>query len=180
MLYIRSFSTRIFLIVFLFAAGSCNSKGDKIIPAYNNYKFDQKVIEKLPIYDSLASAILENIHLFQDSINKNDSYQAFRYMPNSNKPEMSQKLPSEVSANIDRYITKLGKDFFYGFDIFKDSTMKIHVRKKTIEKTKVDIEENLSFYPIGLNIRHRTYPLKDTILNIHWQYWVHFDAPGLF
>ncbi|MEP7164479.1 MAG: hypothetical protein ABI741_07290 [Ferruginibacter sp.] len=177
---IHSLSARSFLIIFMYAAGGCNSKGDKIIPAYNNYKFDLKVIEKLPIYDSLASAILEKAPLFQKNMNKNDSYQAFRYIPASNQTGVFRKLPEEAGGDIGRYFAKLGKDFIYGFDIFKDSTIKIYVRSKTIETTKVEITENLSYYPVGSNIKHREYPVKDSILNIRWQYWTRFDAPGLF
>lgn len=176
----RPFISRLFLIMFLFLAECCDSKADKIIPAYNNYKFETKVIEKLPIYDSLAFAILENMKLFQDSINVNDAYQAFRYMPTPDEPEVYKKLPDEISDSINRFISKIGKDFIYGFDIFRDSTIKIYVRRKTIERTTVKIEENLSYYPVGSNIKHREYPIKDTMLNIRWQYWTRFDTPDFF
>lgn len=177
---IRHLSLGVFFILCMYATESCNSKGDKIMPVYNNYKFDSKVIERLPIYDSLASAILEKIDLFQNHISKNDSYQAFRYMPTSNDAEVFKKLPGETGSNIDQYINKLGKDFIYGFDIFKDSTIKIYIRRKTAEKTTVEIGEYLSYYPAGMNIKKREYPIKDSILNTHWQYWTQFDTQGLF
>ena len=178
--FFRTFSTRLFLLLFIYAAAGCSSKADKIIPAYTNYTFDPKVIEKLPVYDSLALAILEKMNVFQKNINKDDSYQAFRYMPASNEREVFKKLPGEVGGHIDQYINQLGKDFIYGFDIFKDSTIKIYIRRKTIATSKVEIEENLSYYPVAVNIKHRDYPDKDTILNMHWQYWTRFDTPGLF
>lgn len=168
------------LIISLYAMIGCQAKGDKIIPVYNNYRFDQAVIEKIPIYDSLASAISGKILLFQKSVNENDSYQAFRYMPGSVEKEIFKKLPANIDINIDQYFTKLGNDFIYGFDVFKDSSIKIYVRRKTIEPTKVEIEENLSYYPRGNAKNPREYPIKDTIINAHWQYWTRFDTDDIF
>lgn len=158
----------------------CNSDKDKTSVIYNAYKFDQKVIEKLPIYDSLAIEISEKYQLFQNSIDKNDGYQAFRYMPNSYETEVFKRLPQNVGNNIDRYFNALGQDFIYGFDLFKDSTIKIYIRTYPSEKTLINIEENLSYFPKGLQIRRREFPVKDTILNTHWQYWARFNKQGLF
>ncbi|MBK6381399.1 MAG: hypothetical protein IPF72_17685 [Chitinophagaceae bacterium] len=47
-------------------------------------------------------------------------------------------------------------------------------------ETKVDVQENLSYYPAGKSIRQREYPSKDTVLNTNWQYWARFDNPGFF
>ncbi len=178
--FFRLFSKCFFAIGLTYAAGSCKAKGDLMMPAYNNYKFDAKVIEKLPLYDSLANAIFAKIPVFRNNIDSNEAYQAFRFMPASNEKAVFKKLPAEAGTEIDRYIAQLGKDFFYGFDIFKDSSIKIYVRHQTVQKTKVEIEENLSYYPVGKKMKEREYPIKDTVLDKHWQYWTRFDAPGLF
>jgi hypothetical protein len=166
------------LLLVLFVAAGCKTENEALT-AYKNYTFDTAVINKLPLYDSLASAILKKIQLIHAHINDNDAYHAFRYMPASSEAEVFKKLPPELGTDIDRYFNKPGKDFIYAFDVFKDSTIKIYVRSRTLE-TKVDMEENLSYYPVGKNIRKREYPVKDTILNTHWQYWVRFDNPGFF
>lgn len=166
------------LLLLLFAEAGCKTE-NKALTAYKNYTFDTTVINKLPVYDSLAAAIAEKIKLIHTHIKDDDAYHAFRYMPASKEAEVFKKLPPELGTEIDRYFNKLGTDFIYAFDVFKDSTIKIYVRRRTLE-TKVDMEENLSYYPAGKNIRQREYPVKDTILNLHWQYWVRFENPGLF
>lgn len=173
-------SIRLPLIILLFALIGCKAKSDKIIPAYTNFKFDSKVIEKLPAYDSLAAAILKEIRLFQVKVTEGDDYHAFRYMPTSNEPEVHKKLPDQIGANFSHYLSNIGSDFIYGFDVFKDSSIKIYVRKRIINSTKVEIEENLSYYPAGNSKKQRDYPIKDTVLNKHWQYWARFDTPDLF
>jgi hypothetical protein len=169
---------RALLLLFIFAAAGCKTE-NKALTAYRNYTFDTSVINKLPIYDSLASAIAEKIKLIHTLINDDDAYHAFRYMPASNEAEVFKKLPPELGTDIDRYFNQLGINFIYAFDVFKDSTIKIYVRSRTLE-TKVDMEENLSYYPEGKNIRQREYPVKDTILNLHWQFWVGFNNQGFF
>jgi hypothetical protein len=170
--------SRASLLLLLFAAAGCKTE-NKALTAYKNYTFDTTVINKLPLYDSLASAIAEKIQLIHKHINADDAYHAFRYMPASNEAEVFKKLPPELGTDIDRYFNQLGKDFIYAFDIFKDSSIKIYVRSRTLE-TKVDMDENLSYYPAGKSIRQREYPVKDTILNMHWQYWARFDNQGFF
>ena len=177
--FFRIIFTRLFLFILLAVIG-CNSGDDHVLHTYNTYKFDQKVIDKLPVYDSLVHAILEKINIFKSSIDGNDAYQAFRYMPASIEPEVFKRLPQEIGPGIDGYFAELGKDFIYGFDVFKDSTIKIYVRSQTITNGSVIIEENLSYYPAGSNQRQREYPVKDTILSKHWQYWARISKESLF
>lgn len=138
------------------------------------------MMERLPDYDSLVSAILEKFDVFQTDISKKDAYKSSRYMPGSFEEGVFNKLPMEAGTRIDQYFTKLGKDLIYGFDVFRDSTIKIYIRSYPLEKTSIDIDENLSYYPAGARMQKREYPVKDTILNNHWQYWVRFDKQGLF
>ena len=178
--FIRKFLTGSSLALFLCAAASCNSEKEEVSHDYNSYKFDPQVIERLPVYDSLVSAILENFPLFQKHINDEDSYRAYKYMPSSDDIEVFKKLPREATPKINQYFTRLGKDFIYGFDVFKDSSIKIYVRKRFSEKSQIDIGENLSYYPAGNNIRRKELPDKDTILNKNWQYWTRFHKRSLF
>lgn len=178
--FLHSFLARLSILLFLFPATGCHSNSEQVSAVYKNYKFDSKVIEKLPVYDSLASAILEKFPFFQQHMNKNESYRAYRYLPLSDQDDVFKKLHPEVAPGIEQYFTKLEKDFIYGFDVFKDSTIKIYIRKSSSEKSQVDIEENLSYYPVRSNMRRREFPDKDTILNEHWQYWSRFNKRGLF
>ncbi len=178
MLYlVQQFLTRSSLVLFLFALAGCGGK--EVKDDYNNYTFDQQVINKLPVYDSMASAIIENFPSFRKFIKDEESYRAFRYMPASEDPEVFRTLPPELALKIDPWLSRLGKDLIYGFDVFKDSSIKIYVRTRFSSKTEVDIMENLSYYP-GANIRDREFPERDTILNKNWQYWARFDKRNLF
>ena len=181
MLYLfRPFLARLSILLFLYLSSGCHSESEEVSTVNTSYKFDPKVIEKLPIYDSLASAILEKFPFFQQHISENDSYRAYKYMPLSDQADVFKKLPQEVAPKIDHYFTKLGKDFIYGFDVFKDSSIKIYIRSNPSEKSQVAIEENLSYYPMRSNIRRREFPIIDTILNEHWQYWSRLNKRGLF
>ncbi len=159
---------------------SCHSNTGKPVSAYNNYTFDNKVIEKLPVYDSLAISILEKITLFQQSVTLNESYRAYRYLPTSKETDVFKELPQNAGSKIDYYYKKLGRDFIYGFDIFKDSSIKIYVRTYQSTTDPIDIEENLSYYPGENKMRKREYPDKDTALTKHWQYWTRFNKRSIF
>jgi len=114
------------------------------------------------------------------AIDTNEAYQAFRYMPASFETGVFARLPPEAGTKIGQYYTALGTNFIAGFDLFKDSTIKIYIRRLTADTAMLDIEENLSYYPAGKNIRPREFPVKDTVLNRNWQYWIWFNERGLF
>lgn len=163
----------------IYLAAGCHSNTDKV-SAYDNYKFDPKVIENLPVYDSLIFAIMEKFSLFQQNIDKNDAYQVYRYVPGSYEPGAFKKLLKEPGPMIDYYFAKLGKDLIYRFDVFRDSTIKIYIRYTPYEAGLVDIEENLSYYPVEGTMQQRTFPAKDTVLTKHWQYWMRVNTRRLF
>jgi hypothetical protein len=173
------FLTISFLLLFLCAVTSCDTEKEEVADDYKNYRFDPRVIEKIPIYDSIAAAIIQSFPSFQKYIRDEDSYRSFRYMPSSDDADVFIKLPPEAGIKIDPYFNQLGKDFIYGFDVFRDSSIKIYVRTNFSGKSQVDIVENLSYYPAG-NIRRREFPERDTVLNKNWQYWVRFSKRGLF
>lgn len=167
------------MLLCLFVGAACNrSKENTSI--YNDYQFDKQVMEKIPTYDSLVHAILENYPLFQSQIKEDDSYRAYRYMLNAGSNDLFKKLPSEKAIKINQYFTGLGEHFIYGFDLFKDSSIKIYIRSSIDERDQVTIRENLSYYPSGTNIRRREFPVKDTVINKNWQYWIAFDERKLF
>ena len=91
---------RLAILLFLYLAIGCHLDSEEVSADYKSYKFDPKVIEKLPIYDSLASAILEKFTFFQQYINENDSYRAYKYMPLSEQTDVFKKLPHEVHNNM--------------------------------------------------------------------------------
>ncbi len=174
----RSITILALLFSFCFIVG-CHSDSGEVSSLYNQYRFDPNVIEKLPLYDSLVSAILEKSSFFKQSIDEKSSYRAYKYRPLSDDADAVKELPQEVAAKINLYYNKLGNNFIYGFDVFKDSTIKIGIRRNESNTSSVNILEYLSYYPLGTNIQKREFPVKDTILNEHWQYWVFFDKPRL-
>lgn len=176
----HKFFTNCILLFILYTAAGCNTDKNIITPVYNSYAFDTKVIEKLPLYDSLANAISKDIDVFLKTIDTTEAYQAFRYMPVSTDPGVFGELPKEASSKVGEYYNALGKDFIFGFDLFQDSTIKIYIRRRISEMAPVDIEENLAYYPGGTGIRKREFPVKDTVLNQHWQYWTRFNKQGFF
>ncbi|HRI24548.1 MAG TPA: hypothetical protein PLZ45_07705 [Ferruginibacter sp.] len=176
---VRQFLTSISLVFFLFLVTGCNNGEKAVKEEYNNYQFDPQVINHLPLYDSLVFAIKENFSAFEKFIKDGDSYRSFRYIPAATDPDAFIKLPPAAEPKITPYYTRIGKDLIYGFDLFKDSSVKIYVKKRYASASQVDIVEYLSYYSSG-NIRDRVFPEKDSTLNKSWQYWVRFDRRGLF
>ena len=175
----QQFSTSIFLLIFLFTVAGCGTGEKAVKEEYNKYKFDQQVIDKLPLYDSLASAIIENFPAFAKFIKSEDSYRSSRYIPDSQDPDVFIKLPPGAAPKVTPYYNLIGKEFIYGFDIFRDSSIKFLVRSRLSPESEVTIMESLSYYSGG-NIRSRKFPEKDTALNKNWQYRVWFSKEGLF
>jgi len=175
----RQFLNFFSLLIFLFTVAGCDIEEKEVNEEFSNYKFDQQVIDRLPLYDSLAVAIIGNFPSFAKFIKDGDSYRSFRYIPDSQDPDVFIKLPPAAAPKVTPYYNRIGKDFIYGFDIFKDSSIKFHVRTRRSPESKVDIAEHLSYYSGG-NIRDRIFPEKDTTLNKNWQYWTSFGKRGLF
>jgi len=166
---------RITLIIFLCLAAACNT--NDLTSHFNNHKFDKEVIDKLPLYDSLANVILENFTSIRPHI-KVESY--YSYIPAEDGNDLYKVLPKPGADKVKQYINQLGAGYIYGFDIFKDSTIKIHIKEFYFQADHLHIREKLSFYPTGTNIRKREFPIKDTILNKNWQYWISFDKQEFF
>lgn len=162
-------------ILLLLAFAACNPGRKEVEVSFNSYQFDQAVIAKLPVYDSLAKLLIANFSLFGEHINQKDSYQAYRYMPGSDESYIFKEPPALIKGAVDSAFNKLGKDFIYGFDVFKDSSIKIYIRSKPSDKTSVRIDENLSYFPLGKITKRREFPEKDSILDPHWQYWTRFN-----
>lgn len=167
------------LLCFLCLSIGCNLDSKEIKPAYQRYKFDTGILNKIPIYDSLASAILAHFSFFQKHINEQDSYRSYKYRPAPGEADVYNHFPPGITPKINQYYSRLGKGFIYGFDVFSDSSIKIYVKKKHLDTLQIDILENLSYYPSGSKMQARAFPVKDTILNEHWQYWIFFHKPRL-
>lgn len=157
---------------------SCKTE-NKALTAYKAWEFDTAVMHKLPLYDSLATALFKKITLIHQQIHDDDAYHAFRYMPASTETEVFKKMPDAIGHEADSVFHRIGHEHIFAFDVFKDSTIKIFIRKSTLPGG-VLLEETLSYFPVPGHITHREYPEKDSILNQHWQYRARFDNPGLF
>src|SRR5579883_544949 len=130
------------LLAFWYLFTGCRLDSKEILPLYKQYKFDSNIIAKLPLYDSLVSAILEKYSFFEQHINEKASYRSYRYMPASEDADGVKKIPVEIAPKIMEFYSKLGKSFIYGFDVFKDSTIKIYVRRSYLDSFDTDILEN--------------------------------------
>lgn len=169
-----SYLTGLYAGLVLCAGAGCDSGSEEVSVEYNHYRFDNNVIAKLPVYDSLVTAILQRFSFFRQYIRDKDSYRSFRYIPLSTDVDVFKRLPPEIAAAIDPYFNRLGYDFIYGFDVFKDSSIKINIRNNESKRDEINIGESLSWYPAGSTIKRRQFPVKDTILDKHWQYWTGF------
>jgi hypothetical protein len=105
---------------------------------------------------------------------------SYQFIPSAFSFDLYEKLPKEGAKKVERYFFQLGQHFIYGFEIYKDSTIKIYIRDSSIKSYHLNIMERLSFYPAGKGIKPRQFPVKDTILNRNWQYWILFDQQEFF
>ena len=161
------------IILFLCLGTACGPKDYD----FQNHKFDQQVIEKLPVYDNLSKDLLKYYPSIQDLIMKES---VFRYMISWDTNYLYKNLPAAGARNIKQYLTQLGENFIYGFEAYKDSTIKILIRDTYLEPYRLHVRERLSFYPTEVNTKKREFDYKDTTLNRNWQYWIWFDEDGLF
>jgi hypothetical protein len=175
----HKFFTATLLLLFVYLLPGCSGYDKKMMSVYNNYPFDTAVIHQLPLYDSLATAIGQKLPVLLQQIDTGESYRAFRYRPASYEQGVFNQLPKEAGSTIGHWFTALGKNIV-AFDFFKDSTIMISIRRLNSDTTTLGIEENLSFYPAGKTMRPREFPIKDTVLNARWQYWIRFIKPGIF
>ena len=119
--------------------------------------------------------------MFHSHIQADESYKAYRYEHPSDSVALFNILTGKGALKINQCFTQLGNPFFYGFDLFKDSSIKIYIRERfSVGKHSIDIRENLSWYPPGIKMKQREFPVKDTVLNKSWQYWISFDKRELF
>ena len=173
--------TKISLVLSLFLIAGCIADSRETRIVHDNYHFDTAVVQRILVYDSLLYVILENYPTFQSHIQVDESYKAYRYEHPLDSIAFFKILTGEGAVKINKYFTLLGPHFFYGFDLFKDSSIKIYIRKSlSAGKHPIDIRENLSWYPPGTKMKQREFPVKDTVLNKSWQYWISFDKRELF
>ena len=175
-----SYRTSILIIaLFSVCCSSCNTDKEFVQPEFDKYQFDRQVIAKLPLYDSLAAAISAQLPVFHKILNKDEGYMAYQYMPASTEDWIHRSLPPEAGTEISRFYNQLDSNFIYGFDVFRDSSIKIYVRTTRAESGLVDIEEHLAYIPSG-KMKKREFPEKDTVLNNRWQYWTRFNKQDIF
>jgi hypothetical protein len=172
-------STLLFILIYL-AAGCNSAPKEQVVIKNRDYRFDSTVIQQLPLYDSLVKEILAHFPYYKKFINEQDSYRAFKYHPNSEYSDVHKELAPDIAPGIQRIFQKLGKDHIRAFDVFGDSSIKINIRYLEDVEARVDKEENLSYFPLGKKMQHREMPVKDTILNSHWQFWIRFNERRFF
>lgn len=172
-------------VLFLFVIITTNFTGCKeekndVQKIYNEYRFDSTVIQKIALYEMFVKAVQANHAVFKAYTTSEGNTRAFRYMPTSTDIDVYKKLPPEISNSVDSIYNLLGGNYIKGFDIYPDSTIKIYIRRTMIEKTSLNIDEYLSYLPPGKTMRKREYPMKDSMLNQSWQFWISVNDQGIF
>ena len=157
----------ILTILLLYGCKSKYSKYD-----FKNHKFDVQVIERLPLFDSLGWVLVQ----YYPSIEQHfKNGMRFQYITAHDGNDLYKAYPKEGADKIKGLLNNIGGQYIYGFEVFKDTTMKFLISDTYIQEYNIDISERLSFFPNTDSIKHKEPPTKDTILNKHWQYWIQFD-----
>ena len=159
---------KIFAVLCLFLVISCRPKSYDV----THHKFDQQVIDKIPLYDSLVQLLVKNFPSVKDHIRENLSYE---YEPYWDSVDLYKKFPREEAEKIDKAYHRLGDKFFSAFNIYKDSSVRISVRDYYIKEHQVTAREYLSYYPNGASRKERDFLFKDTVVDKNWLYWIVFD-----
>lgn len=167
--------TRILFWVFLSGLAGCSSRD--ITPLYQAHAFDPGVMQRIPGYDSLVTVIRQYWPSIQQYIAENNS---FKYLATPESRDLYEELPKQGADSVRACFARLGEDYIYGFEVFRDSTIKVLVRDTYSKPFHTQIMERLSYFPPGANIPPREFPIKDTLLNSNWQYWILFDEVGQF
>lgn len=178
----REMVSKIYIVVFVLLVNlllGCDPNEKHVTTAYNNYQFDKQVIDRLKDYDSLAIAIEAKISMFQKDIGEDGSYRAYRYSPTNKDQEHTNKLPAGADT-VAYFFNKIGANFIEGFDVFKDSTIKMSIRSTSSTTLPIIIDEALSYYPSTDSISRRAFPIRDTVLNKRWLYWARVREMGYF
>lgn len=144
---------------------------------YKSHPFDQQVIAKLPLYDSISQVLLKNFAALQDEMKEHSS---FDYGFSNSMTLVNPKLPAEAVERIKQYQSELGDGLLSEFSVYKDSTIKYSIRDTELEGYDVTARERLSYLPNGGTMQRREPPNKDTVLNKNWQYWIRFDEKDIF
>ena len=160
---------KMYAVLCLLLAISCRPKSTY---DFANHKFDQKVIDKIPIYDSLAKLLIQNFPSIQEYFKQNPSY---HYEPYWDSVDLYKRFPQESAAHIDKVYHLLGDNFIYAFEVFRDSSVRFSIRDSYNKEHQLTIREYLSYYPNGATSKKRDFLFKDTIVNKNWLYWVLFD-----
>jgi len=161
---------RIPVIMLLCVALSCRDRD--FSAEFKSQGFDKQVIANLPVYDSMVSVLVRNYSVLWRQVKQNASY---HYEPPTAGNNLYELLPAQDAAKVKEYTARLGDSCFYGFDLYKDSSVKFLIKESYLKRYDLYIREKLSYYPAGSTIKHREFPVKDTILNSNWQYWISFD-----
>jgi hypothetical protein len=160
----------IFVITILCVATACRTKSSYF--NIQGQKFDNKVIEQLPIYDSLSHLLIENYSAIRPHFQEGNSFEYIWYRHGN---ELYKILPQEPGTKVKQWFKQLGDSLIFGFALYKDSSVKIFVRDTYLDAYKLNVRERLSFNPKGATIKNREFKTRDTLLNKNWEYWIWFD-----
>lgn len=167
--------TRLLFIALFFLAAGCGSERK----AYDakSHPFDQQVIARLPLYDSISRVLLQNFSALQEEMKEHSS---FDYSFSSTTGLVNPTLPQEAAKRINSLQKQLGETFLFELSVYKDSSIKFSIRDTDLDGYDLTVRERLSYLPNGGTMQRREPPDKDTVLSPNWQYWIRFDEEDIF
>ena len=167
--------SRLSIIMLSFLVAGCGSREKKY--DFKSYPFDQQVIDKLPLYDSIGRVLLQNFAVLQNEMKEHSS---FDYSFEGTTGLVNPELPKAMVEKIRSVQAQLGNQFLFEISVYKDSTIRYSVRDSSLKGFDIIARERLSYLPNGGPMQRREAPNKDSILNQNWQYWIRFDEREFF
>lgn len=167
------------LFSFLLLPGCKNSNDFK--SDFENHKYDQTVIQNLPLYDTLRQLILTNYDSFHLSSIKTDfpyiyNFDTASQISGYNNTDISEKIyPKTVEL-----FKTIGSNHIFGFTISKDSTIEFLINNTHLSKYFLDVRERLYWFANSNKINKTSFPIKDTLLSDNWQYQIWYDKRAEF
>jgi hypothetical protein len=159
---------------------SCKNSND-FKRDFEAHKFDEKVIQNLPQYDTLRQIILASLDSFKLSNSQNDFTYIYNFDTSTETSGNSNTaLPKIIYPQTVQFFERVGRDNLFGFIVSKDSTVGFLIRNTHLTKYFLDVRDRLYWYPSTRKIPKTEFPIKDTMLGERWQYQIWYDKRAEF
>ena len=139
---------------------------------FDEQQFDQAIVDKLPLFDTLRQLIVSNYDSFNFTGMNND----YTYIHNFDTSSyIIREIPDQVYPIAGQLFHKIGMYNIFGFTLSRDSSLKFLIRTSRLTNHDIKVQESLNWYTTPNKIKRSNFPVKDTILNDNWKYEIWFN-----